>query len=219
MTVRKFFVLVSLVVVLGAFACSSKPASPVTKNTLFFDDFSQITSGWTKLQDATGSMAYHNNHYVISVTNPDSMLIATAGKSFQDDVSIEVDAKKIGGSDNNYYGVICRYQNPDNYYMFLITSDGLSGILMNKNGNLQMISPGANWLKMDGIKKGTATNHIRVDCVGDSLVIYSNGKQVSDSYDHSFIGGDVGLVARSSRLEGGVNIQFDNFIVNKPAQP
>ena len=90
---------------------------------------------------------------------------------------------------------------------------------MNKNGALQMISPGANWLKMDGIKKGSATNHIRVDCIGDSLTMFDNGKQVSDSYDHSFVGGDVGLVARSSRLEGGVDIQFDNFIVIKPIQP
>ncbi len=147
------------------------------------------------------------------------MLIATAGKSFQEDVSIEVDARKIGGSDDNYFGVVCRYQNPDNYYMFLITSDGLSGILMNKDGTLQLISPGATWLKMDGINKGSMTNHIRVDCIGDALTLYANGKQVSDSYDRSFVGGDAGLVARSSRLEGGVDIQFGNFIVNKPTQP
>ena len=79
-----------------------------------------------------------------------------------------------------------------------------------------MISPGGNWLKMDGIKSGSVTNHIRVDCIGDALTVYANGKQVSDSYDHTFVGGDAGLVARSSRLEGGVDIQFDNFIVNKP---
>ena len=218
---RKFFVFVPLVLILAAalFGCTGKPATPDKKNALFFDNFSQTNSSWTKLQDATGTMGYENNHYHILVNSINTMLIATTGKSFQDDVSIEVDARKIGGSDNNYFGVVCRYQNPDNYYMFLITSDGLSGILMNKNGVLSMISPGGNWLKMTGIKSGSATNHIRVDCIGDSLTIYANGKQVSDSYDHTFVGGDAGLVARSSRLEGGVDIQFDNFIVNKPIQP
>jgi len=90
---------------------------------------------------------------------------------------------------------------------------------MKKAGVLQMISPGGSWLKMAGIKSGSVTNHIRVDCVGDALTLYANGKQVSNSYDHTFVGGDAGLVARSSRLEGGVEIQFDNFMVNKPIQP
>ena len=218
---RKFHIIVPLVLILASalLGCSGNPSGQNTKNALFFDNFSQTNGSWTSQQDATGSMGYDNSHYNILVNTKDSMLIATAGKSFQDDVSIEVDARKVGGSDNNYFGVVCRYQNPDNYYMFLITSDGLSGILMNKAGNLQIISPGGSWLKMAGIKSGSVTNHIRVDCVGDALTLYANGKQVSNSYDHTFVGGEAGLVARSSRLEGGVKIQFDNFIVNKPSQP
>jgi hypothetical protein len=217
--VRKCFVLVPLVLILavGLFGCASKPPVQVTNNTLYFDNFSQTNGTWTKQKDATGTIGYKNNHFDILINSVDTMLIATAGKKFQDDVSIEVDARKVGGSDNNYFGVVCRYQNPDNYYMFLITSDGLSGILMNKDGVLSMISPGGTWLKMAGIKSGSVTNHIRVDCIGEALTVYANGKQVSDSYDHTFVGGDAGLVARSSRLEGGVEIQFDNFIVNKPA--
>jgi hypothetical protein len=221
MAVRNLYVIVPLVLTLaaGLFGCTGKPAVSVTNNTLFYDNFSQANGSWTKQQDASGTIGYENNHYHILVKTVDTMLIATAGKSFQDDVSIEVDARKIGGSDNNYFGVVCRYQNPDNYYMFLITSDGLSGILMNKDGVLSMISPGGKWLKMAGIKSGTVTNHIRVDCIGDALTLYANGKQVSDSYDHTLVGGDAGLVARSSRIEGGADIQFDNFIVNKPVQP
>ena len=218
---RKYFVFVPLVLILaaGLIGCSGNAAAVDTKNALFFDNFTQTNGSWTRLQDPSGIIGYENNHFHILVNNADTMLIATAGKTFPDDVSIEVDARKIGGSDNNYFGVVCRYQNPDNYYMFLITSDGFSGILMNKAGTLTMISPGANWLKMVGIKSGSVTNHIRVDCIGEALTMYANGKQVSDSYDHTFVGGDAGLVARSSRLVGGVDIQFDNFIVNKPVQP
>jgi hypothetical protein len=218
---KKFFIVVPLVILLVAtlYACTSQSAMPDTTNALFFDDFSQSSSGWTQLQDNNGTIGYDNNHYHILVNNLDTMLIGTAGQSLQDDVRIEVDARKIGGSDNNYFGVICRYQNPDNYYMFLITSDGLSGIVMLKNGTPQMISPGAHFLKMDGIKKASATNHIRVDCIGDALTLYANDKQVSATYDHTFIGGDVGLVARSSLLEAGVDIQFDNLVVYDPAQP
>jgi hypothetical protein len=217
---RKFFT-VSFVLILVTLtcACASSPATPDAQNALFFDDFSKSGRGWTVLQNDSGSISYADGHYRMFVEKPDTLLRANAGQAFQDDVRIEVDARKVGGSDDNYFGVICRYQNPDNYYMFLITSDGYSGIVMRKNGNLQMISPGAKFLKMKGINLGSKTNHIRVDCAGESLTLYANGTQVSSSYDHSFVGGDAGLVARSNKIEGGMDIQFDNFAVYNPTQP
>ncbi|MGB8214353.1 MAG: hypothetical protein WCE68_12425 [Anaerolineales bacterium] len=218
---RKFFVLVPLLlmVVTGLCACTSRPATPDTKNALFFDDFSQSSSGWTQLKNDSGSIEYANNHYIILVNKPSTLLLATPGKSFPGDVSIEVDASKIGGSDDNYIGVLCHYQNPDNYYMLIITSDGYSGIAMRKDGQDTLISPGLNFLKMQGIKTGNTTNHIRADCVGEKLTLYANGKQVSLAYDHSLTGGQAGLALRTGNLEGIAEVQFDNFIVNKVAQP
>ncbi len=130
-----------------------------------------------------------------------------------------MDARKIGGSDDNYIGILCHYQNPDNYYVLMVTSDGYSGIAMRKDGQDTLISPGLKFLKMDGIKKGSATNHIRADCIGEALTLYANGKQVSLAYDKSLTGGDTGLAVRSGRLEGGVDIRFNNFSVASPAQP
>jgi hypothetical protein len=221
MTVRKFFVLVPLVLTLAISlsACTSKPAAAEPKNALFFDDFSQASSGWTQLKNDSGTIEYIKNYYHISVNKPSTLLLATPGKSFQGDVSIEVDARKIGGSDDNYIGILCHYQDPDNYYMLMVTSDGYSAIAMRKDGQDTLISPGLKFLKMDGIKKGNATNHIRADCIGEALTLYANGKQVNLAYNKLLAGGEAGLAVRSGRLEGGVDVRFNNFSVTNPARP
>ena len=214
------FVVVTLVLLALTCACnSSNTATPGTTKALFFDDFSANNSGWTQLKNDSGTIEYADNYYHIFVNKPGVLLLANPGRSFQDDVSIEVDARKIGGSDDNYFGILCRYLNPDNYYMFLVTSDGYSGIAMRKNGQDTLISAGQKFLKMKGIKKGRATNHIRADCIGETLTLYANGKQVSLAYDKSFTGGDTGLAVRSGKIEGNVDIRFDNFTVYSPIQP
>jgi hypothetical protein len=218
--VRKFFSVLPLVLIAAAalYACASQPVTP-RPNALFFDDFSNTNSGWTTLQDDSGSIEYANNSIQFSVKKPSTLLLANPGKSFQGDVSIEVDARKTGGSDDNYIGILCHYQNPDNYYLLMITSDGYSGIAMRKGGQDTLISPGLKLLKMEGIKKGEAINHIRADCIGEALTLYANGKQVNLAYNKSLTGGDAGLAVRSGRLEGVVDIRFDNFAVYSATQP
>jgi len=208
-----------LIAVVTTYACSGNQARPDTSNALFFDDFSQNSSGWTQLQNENGTSAYENGYFHISINKAGTLLLANPGKSFDGDVSIEVDARKIGGSDDNYFGVLCHYQNPDNYYMFLITSDGYAAIIKHQNGEDALISPGLKFLKMEGINEGEKTNHIRADCVGETLTLFANGEQVSLAYDQSLTGGGVGLAVRSGQLEGGTDIRFDNFIVNSVSRP
>jgi len=218
---RKIVLLVvTLVIVASMYACSGN-SGPVSApaNALYFDNFASVDSGWTRLQNELGIADYAEGYFHIAVNKASTLLIANPGQAFPGDVSIEVDARKIGGSDDNFFGVVCHYVDPDNYYLFMITSDGYSGIAMRKGGVDTLISPGKNFLKMVGIKKGKATNHIQADCIGEKLVLYANGKQVSLAYDSTLTGGDVGMAARSGKLEGGIDIRFDNFTVMPVTQP
>jgi hypothetical protein len=221
MNVKRFVIVIPFILTLLAslVACTSTPANQDKKNILFADNFTNSSSGWTQLKNDTGTIGYTNNYYQISVNQPETLLLANPGKSFQGDVSIEVDARKISGSDDNYFGILCHYQNPDNYFMFMITSDGYSGIAMRKAGQDTLISPGLKFLKMVGINTGNKTNHIRADCIGEKLTLYANGKQVSLAYNKSLTGGDTGLAVRSGTIQGSVNIRFDNFTVSSPSQP
>jgi hypothetical protein len=67
----------------------------------------------------------------------------------------------------------------------------------------------------DKILKGDATNHIRADCVGDTLTLYVNGEKLAEAKDSDFTSGDVGLMAGTFD-QVGVDIRFDNFVVSRP---
>ena len=65
------------------------------------------------------------------------------------------------------------------------------------------------------IKQGAASNHIRADCVGDSLSLYVNGEKLASANDSEYSNGDVGLLAGAFDTTG-TDIHFDNFSVLKP---
>ena len=67
----------------------------------------------------------------------------------------------------------------------------------------------------DAVKQGSATNHLRGDCVGSTLTLYVNGQQVSTVNDTSFTSGDIGLTVGTFD-DPNAAVTFDNFIVFKP---
>ena len=216
------------VLVLVAMACStaaiiptSAPnANPTSGGTsakvLFQDNFGDPNSGWDQTTGADGTTDYQNGGYRINVLTPNVSLWANPSKDFQNDVSVEVDAAKTAGPDDNAFGVICRYQDTENYYKFYITSDGYTGISKEENGDSTVISsPDGKIQPVDGINQGVATNHIRADCVGSILTLFANGTQVATATDTAFTGGDVGLIARTYDT-AGTDILFTNFVVSKP---
>jgi pectate lyase len=208
--------------VLAVMACSFNTAktptaqAPSGAQVLFQDDFSNPDSGWDRAQSDFGSTDYSNGSYVINIAKANIYIFANPSQSFQNDVRIEVDAVKASGTVDNAYGVLCRYQDPDNYYFFEISSDGYVGIGINKAGVKTLLSSSDNNMVPDSsINQGDASNHLRVDCIGSTLTLYVNGTQAASATDSSFTGGDTGLIAETFTV-AGTEIQFDNLFVYKP---
>jgi hypothetical protein len=207
---------------IAVMACSFNTAKtptaqpPSGAQVLFQDDFSNSDSGWDRAQSDYGSTNYSNGSYVINVAKANLYIFANPSQSFQNDVRIEVDAVKTSGTADNAFGVLCRYQDPDNYYFFEISSDGYVGIGINKAGAKTLLSSSDNNMVPDSsVNQGDASNHLRVDCVGSALTLYVNGTQAATVTDSSFTGGDAGLIAETFTV-AGTEIQFDNFFVYKP---
>jgi len=227
---KKMFIPLAVLVLVGN-ACrttTATPASPPTTvpmvtpasgstsgNILYQDNLLDSNSGWVHRQTASSNMDYVGGGYHINITTTDLMAVSIAQHSFQSDVSIEVDAAKTAGPDDNYIGVICRYQDVDNFYFFAISSDGYAGIAMFKAHAMSILS-GSSFESSSAVNQGAATNHIRADCIGKALTLYVNGTQVSSITDSTFgSGGDVGLLARANGTSG-VDILFSNLVVSKP---
>ena len=72
-------------------------------------------------------------------------------------MAVGVDASKLGGPDDNSFGVICRYRDAENFYAFLVSSDGYYGIIKVKDGKYSLLS-GKNMDFNSGIVRGRGTN-------------------------------------------------------------
>ncbi|MBL6983778.1 MAG: serine/threonine protein kinase [Anaerolineales bacterium] len=180
---------------------------------LFQDNFSDPSSGWDRVTVAEGITDYENGYYRIFVNTNNTDIWANPGLNFAD-VRIEVDAIKVGGSDDNDFGIICRYQDAENFYLFIISSDGYYGI-GKVIGGKQILLDMPQMQFSSGIRQGSVSAQIRADCIGKQLALYVDGKHIHSVEDGTFISGDVGLIA-GTFSETGTDIYFDNFVVRNP---
>lgn len=182
-------------------------------DVLFQDDFSNSSSGWATWSQEASEVAYRSGGLSIRVSQPRYDYWSRPGKRFSDTI-ISVDATRVTGSDNNDFGIICRYRNSDNFYAFLISSDGYYGIVRVQDGQYQVL--GAETLQYhEAIQRGDVGNQIQAECNGPNLTLAVNGSVVHQVQDSAFPSGEVGLLAGAYE-EPGVEILFDNFIVIKP---
>ena len=218
---NRLLVFLSILIILSL-ACSTTSLTPATPGPqdltipsgtiLFQDDFATPTTGWDRLTTAEGTMDYDGGGYRLLVNAPNTNFWSTPHKNFAD-VRMEVDSGKLGGSDENRIGLICRFTGSD-YYFFLITSDGFYGIGLYTGG--QAILIGQNELQANSnIKTGMAVNHLRADCSGNTLTLYVNGFQIASVQNSALTSGDIGLLA-GTFTQPGVDVIFDNFVALKP---
>jgi len=180
---------------------------------LFQDDFSSTEGSWTRASTPDGAMDYYREAFRVWVNLSDYDFWSTPGLNFQA-VRLEVDAGRLSGPDENRYGLVCRYQDTQNFYFFVISSDGYYGIGKVIQGRRSLL--GQEMMTYNpNIHLGMSPNHLRADCIGDTLAFYVNEQPVAIVQDFDFTSGDVGLLAGSFD-QPGVDIIFDNFKVIKP---
>jgi hypothetical protein len=196
----------------------STEASPTQTSTampglLLTDDFSNLMSGWEIRNESSAVTDYRDGVFVIVVNKPDTSLWSKPIGVFTD-VDISVDALQVAGASKNLFGIICRYQDPDNFYRLVIGADGFAGITKRSNGEVTVIS-GALLTVSNAVNQGLAANHIEAICQGSHLTLLVNGETVAEATDDQFASGEIGLIASSGKGIG-VEVHFDNFVVREP---
>ncbi len=192
---------------------STPTQMPPTPSALFSDNFSSVNSGWGRYSGDDGITDYQDGAYRILVNDLNSYYWANPGYYFSDTV-VDVDATKIGGSDNNDFGLICRHTDNQNFYFAVVASDGYYWVGKFLEGE-EILLDANGVLTTDKVYSGYSTNHIRFVCEGPWLTLYVNDEILGSYNDYSFESGDVGLIAGSFG-DSGVDISFDNFVVTAP---
>lgn len=182
---------------------------------VFADDFADTNSGWFVGEDEFGKAEYQDGDYFVAPpTAPGSWSTTDSpnNESFGD-MSVEVEATKLAGPDQNEYGVYCRLSgDPATFYLGLIGNDGIYAIYERTSEE--------KWSLLDGGAAGSlalneGSNHLRLDCIGSTISLYVNLELVAEGSDDSLTRGEAGLYA-GTLDEPGVEILFDNFAVYLP---
>ncbi len=102
---------------------------------------------------------------------PGEVVWSSLNRKFND-FDLRVTAQQVAGPvDQNQYGVIFRYRDEENFYIFRITSDRYYSLARVKDGIEEKIS---DWGVSDAIRE--TANEIRVVARGDTFRFYVNGQ-------------------------------------------
>ncbi len=198
----------------GAHQAVGSPSSDDTGMTqVLADDFSFAASSEWNLEDSEKvERDIADGVFSLRINAPNTDGWSSYPQNFAD-VVVEVDAAKIAGPDVNNYGVLCQYQDSDNYYFLQLGSDGTYAISRNLGGDVTML---VDWTPSAEILTGSATNRIRAECRDGMLGLYVNGTQLALVEDDTFTSGRIALGA-GTYDEAGVQVNFDNLVVKSTA--
>ena len=102
---------------------------------------------------------------------PGEVVWSSLNRKFND-FDLRVMARQIAGPvDQNQYGVIFRYRDEENFYIFRITSDRYYSLAKIEDGMEEKIS---DWGVSDAIRE--TANEIRIVARGDAFQFYVNGQ-------------------------------------------
>ncbi len=180
-------------------------------HTLISDDFSDKDSGWGQFIYPEGAAVYKDNAYQISVNVPNSDIFITYPRVYINSI-VQADIRKVSGSNDNNFGLICRYQDERNFYAGQVSSDGYAGIIKVKNGVYELIGR-EQMMPVPAILGGEAVNQLQFECVQNMLTLMVNGQVADTQTDETFVSGEVGMIAGTISGYEGV-FAFDNFIAD-----
>lgn len=183
---------------------------PQEKKILFQDDFSSANSGWSDSADSDSSVGYLDGAYQVSVFTPNYLTWSYLDTNY-DDAIVQVDTQVIQSVSDGDYGLICRYQDAENFYGLEISEDGYFTIYRYLNGEFTSLY---DWTYSDLIRPGEV-NTLTIACVGPKLTIAVGNTVLASVKDNGLSSGGLGLVAGTFDTPN-LTVAFDNFIVYQP---
>ena len=182
---------------------------PPEGSIIYQDDFSDTKGDWA-WEDSDGKVAYISGELHMQVSQPEFFIWSVSGQSFTD-VILDVDTRVVTAAGDADFGLICRYQDSDNFYGLEISEDGYYAVWKMIAGELYSL---VDWQYSSIISSG-ATAHLSAACVGNTLALMVDGEILVDIKDGDLSSGDAGMVVGTWEAFP-ITVSFDNFMVRSP---
>lgn len=209
---RRILAFTVLILLATAVGCQGGETDTCNEGgALFFDDFQPDRDcGWVIYNRSGASVRHEGETLRLTTSQPGQIWWTNVGRNF-DDLILTADIQHIGGPEDNAFGLICRYQSSENFYVFLISSDGYYAIGKYQSGASQItyLNEGGEYVFSEAINQESGSNRLRATCIGSELTLSVNGVLLDSVSDPTFVTGDIGL-AVSTFETGRLEIAFDN---------
>ncbi|MFT5196209.1 MAG: hypothetical protein ACI9EW_003484 [Cellvibrionaceae bacterium] len=176
-----------------------------------FDDGQNC--GWYLYEDdsLTGSASISGGKLELISREPGQFWWSNPGIDTAD-VTLTVTTRKLNGPDDNAFGLLCRYQDPNNFYLFLVSADGYYAIGKVQSGVDEIIylTGEGEYQFSELIQQGVQENTLRATCEGSQLSLTVNGILLDTATDDTFRSGDIG-VGLTAFEEGTAVVEFDDL--------
>ncbi len=192
-------------------AATDAPA--VDPNLLYFDDFSDLNSGWPVVQPENGLGSYQNPEvYRLEARAPGVIVHAFRSGAFSDYSLEAVLFAPTAGAGRWRHGITFRQVTPDNYYAFVILPRAQAWqVLKRFLGEWSVIAEGnSNTISLDPATPTT----LRLDALGPAMTFSINGTGVASLSDGTFAAGDIGLLLETLD-EPSVQVAADQITVRR----
>ncbi|MDO9547195.1 MAG: hypothetical protein Q7J07_10675 [Pelolinea sp.] len=211
--INKMILLISGLFVL--LACRFSPNPRTSGDVLFADDFSISNQNWDTWNTPGISAVSFLDEGLIMIVYKPNLDVITTNHLFYQNVSIKTLVRKRFGSNDNAFGIVCRYLNDKNYYGFLISSDGYYGIVKVINGEYTLLSS-ENMEYDESINKDKEENWLHAVCEETTLTLFINGEEKTSVVDSDLKTGKTGLITGSFTGSKETAVFFDDFVVAVP---
>ena len=184
---------------------------------LLTDSFDNPAAGRLSSQSDSPAVeqGYISGEYQVRLSASAKPLLAVGANSVFADLQVAVDARLAEGTEGRSIGVACRMNPKDGTAQFYAL------LMVPATGRFALSNfDGYRWVHLvpfqfsEAVRRGNASNHLELTCVGSPIMARINGTEVASAQDGTYDSGYVAVVVE--RDEGiPLEARFDNLIVRE----
>lgn len=193
-------------------AVTNNPQDPMAganPTPIIAEDF-VLPDFWYEFDSSSGSGAFVDGAYTLVSIDPENVEWTFNGRKtaniYLTAKTVVPDTKCKAG---DHWGVIFRYRDNANFYMFGVSCDGKYRLAKRVDGVFEVM---VDLTDSNTILKLGQNNTVGVRAVGDQISMYANDQYLATVNDGSFAEGLVGMYVWS-RLTPGLTVVFDDVTV------
>jgi pilus assembly protein CpaE len=189
---------------------ASTPEEPaITELVPLSDNFSDPSLGLWPVQDQPVSLGYELGGYRITNELPAPYLALLNMPGEYGAVIVEATLTQLEANEDTAAGLVFRYRDPSNYYVFAINGAGAASLWAVEGGVPRNLSEG--WVESDAISIGVRANLLTIAASGPRMTGVVNGAIIIDVTDEAeATTGSVGIYTSASQTQV-IDVIVDDF--------